>query len=124
MKKLEIFKKENGDLLVEVIAGSIFGDKIDGFDRVEEKTQDAATEKHVPFVEEHEDVYSVRIGKDAAHPMTDEHYIQFIEILVDDERLYRQYLKAGDKPEAYFKVEKGKKVVAREHCNLHGLWRN
>jgi superoxide reductase len=31
-------------------------------------------------------------------------------------------LKPGDKPEAHFCVE-ASTVTAREHCNLHGLWK-
>lgn len=86
------------------------------------KTQDAATEKHVPYVEEKENGYLVKVGKEAKHPMLDAHYIQFIEIEVDGDMLYRKYLKPGEEPEAFFQVPKGKTVVAREYCNLHGLW--
>ena len=38
-------------------------------------------------------------------------------------RVYRKYLSPTDKPEASFEVEKGDVVVAREYCNLHGLWK-
>ena len=54
--------------------------------------------------------------------MLDAHYIQFIEIEVDGDMLYRKHLKPGEEPEAFFQVPKGKTVVAREYCNLHGLW--
>ncbi|MDR1834497.1 MAG: hypothetical protein LBQ96_01700 [Fusobacteriaceae bacterium] len=33
-------------------------------------------------------------------------------------------MKPGDEPEALFSVPKGASVVAREYCNLHGLWKN
>ena len=63
-------------------------------------------------------------GKETEHPMTEAHYIQFIELLIDDNRLYRVYLKPGDKPLACFTVAKGEKVAAREYCNIHGLWKD
>jgi len=35
---------------------------------------------------------------------------------------YRQFLAPGEAPEAVFPVE-GDDIVAREFCNLHGLWK-
>ena len=87
----------------------------------QEKTQDAATEKHVPFIEKTEGGYSVRIGQNAAHPMEEKHYIQWIELLLDG-KAYRQFLKPGDAPEAFFAAT-GENVSAREYCNIHGLWK-
>ena len=93
----------------------------------QEKTEDAATEKHVPFIEKVEGGFKVRVGQNAAHPMEDKHYIQWIELLADG-KAYRQFLKAGDAPEAFFCVcdespRQGQDVAAREYCNVHGLWR-
>ncbi len=85
-----------------------------------ENTQDAATEKHVPVIEMTADGIKVKVGQ-VAHPMTDEHYIQWIEVVVDD-KVCRTWLKPGDAPEAFFNV-KGSKISAREYCNLHGHWK-
>lgn len=90
---------------------------------LEAQTEDAAKEKHVPFIEEKENGYLVKVGEATKHPMLDKHFIQFIEINVDGDKLYRKYLKPGDEPEVFFEVPKGDKVVAREFCNLHGLWK-
>ena len=87
-------------------------------------TTDAATEKHVPYVEERENGYLVKVGKEAKHPMLEAHYIEFIELIIDGDKLYRKYLNPGDEPEAFFEIAKGKDVVAREYCNIHGLWKN
>lgn len=87
-----------------------------------EKTADSSTEKHVPFIIEEEDGYLVKVGENAAHPMTQEHYIQWIELIVGS-RVYRKELKPGDAPEAKFKTCKYDKVEAKEYCNLHGLWK-
>jgi superoxide reductase len=40
-----------------------------------------------------------------------------------DAKIYRQYLKPGEKAVATFSIE-GKVAGAREYCNLHGLWKN
>ena len=92
----------------------------------EEKTEDAATEKHVPFIEKVEGGFKVRIGQNAAHPMEEKHYIQWIELLADG-KAYRQFLNPGDAPEAVFcaceqSSCKCEDVSAREYCNVHGLW--
>ena len=120
MKTYEIFKVKESPVLLEVLIADAEV-KVEGLELVPEKTEDASTEKHVPFVEEKEDGYLVKVGKEAAHPMTEAHYIQMIEICVDS-FLYRKYLKPGEAPEAYFKVPKGASVCAREYCNIHGLW--
>ncbi len=85
-----------------------------------ENTVDAAKEKHVPVIEKTEKGVKVKIGE-VPHPMTEEHYIEWIEILAD-RKAYRKFLKPGDAPEAEFCVE-AENVTAREYCNLHGLWK-
>lgn len=85
-----------------------------------ENTVDAAKEKHVPVVEAADGGVKVKVGS-AAHPMEEKHYIEWIEVIADG-RVYRQFLKPGDAPEAFFPVEAAG-VVAREYCNLHGLWK-
>ena len=86
-----------------------------------ENTVDAAKEKHVPVVEKADGGARVKVGS-VPHPMEEKHYIEWIEVIVDG-RVCRQYLKPGEKPEALFKSVDDK-VVAREYCNLHGLWRS
>ena len=87
----------------------------------EEKTEDAATEKHVPYIEKGDGKVTVRVGQNAAHPMEDKHFIQWIEVTCSG-GVYRQALKPGDAPEATFDCGCGD-VTAREYCNLHGLWK-
>lgn len=87
----------------------------------EEKTADSAVEKHVPFIKREGNKYIVKIGENAAHPMEEKHYIEWIELTVDD-YIYRKYLSPGDEPQAAFEVAEGKNVSARELCNVHGLW--
>jgi len=85
-----------------------------------ENTVDAAKEKHVPVIEKTATGYKVKVGS-VAHPMEEKHYIEWIELLVGN-MLYTKLLKPGDAPEAEFCCAHADKVVAREYCNLHGLW--
>jgi superoxide reductase len=85
-----------------------------------ENTVDAAKEKHVPVIEKTPSQVTVKVGS-VAHPMEEKHFIQWIELIADN-KVYRQELKPGDKPEATFAI-KADKVVAREYCNLHGHWK-
>jgi superoxide reductase len=85
-----------------------------------ENTSDGAKEKHVPVIEKIPGGFLVKIGS-IAHPMEEKHYIQWIEIQADG-KIYKQYLSPNQKPEAVFKIE-AEKVIAREYCNLHGLWK-
>ena len=93
-----------------------------------EKTQDQGYEKHVPVIERTEQGILVKVGS-MPHPMEETHYIEWIEIIADG-RYCRKFLKPGDKPEALFarpEPSRGKtaeNVIAREYCNIHGLWRS
>lgn len=85
-------------------------------------TVDAAKEKHVPVIEKIDGGFKVKVGS-VAHPMEERHYIEWIQIITDDGRAYREFLAPGKSPEAVFKID-AISVVAREYCNLHGLWKN
>jgi len=53
--------------------------------------------------------------------MEEKHFIEFIEVMADG-KVYRKFLKPGEKPEVTFEIT-AEKISAREYCNLHGLWR-
>ncbi|MBO5011918.1 MAG: desulfoferrodoxin [Elusimicrobiaceae bacterium] len=90
--------------------------------RMDEGTSDGAAEKHVPVIEKIEGGYKVKVGS-VDHPMIDTHYIEWIELVCEKcGKVQRKHLKPGDKPEAVFKSDSDK-VIAREYCNLHGLWK-
>lgn len=87
-----------------------------------ENMTDGAVEKHVPVVGRDGDKVKVKVGE-VAHPMESAHYIEWIEILVDGIS-YKKFLQPGEAPEAEFDLPAGSgEVVAREYCNLHGLWK-
>lgn len=85
-----------------------------------EKTDEIGKEKHLPLIEKTEKGVKVKVGS-VAHPMEENHYIEWIEVVIDG-KSYRQFLKPGQKPEAEFCVE-GKVEYVGEYCNLHGLWK-
>ncbi len=87
-----------------------------------EATRDGAGEKHLPVVEKVDGGIKVKVGE-VQHPMTPEHWINWIEVLTENE-VYRAHLNPGDTPEACFCVDYDKVIAVREYCNLHGLWRN
>ncbi len=86
-----------------------------------ENSTDAAVEKHVPVIEKIGDGYKVRVGS-VAHPMEEDHYIEWIE-LISGGLSSRKFLKAGDAPEAIFYID-SEDVTVRAYCNIHGLWKS
>lgn len=120
-KQLEVYKCSICGNIVEVMhagAGALVccGQNMTA---MAENTTDAATEKHVPVIAIGEGSITVSVGS-VAHPMEDAHYIQWVELIADNQ-VYRQYLSPGDAPQATFNVT-ATSVTAREYCNLHGHW--
>lgn len=85
-----------------------------------EKTEDVGKEKHMPVIEMTETGIKVKVGS-IPHPMEEKHYIEWIEIIADG-KSYKKFLKPGNAPEAEFYI-KAENVIAREYCNIHGLWK-
>lgn len=101
------------------------------------KTEDAAKEKHVPFIEAKECAscgelnVTIQVGKEVLHPSTVEHSIKTITLygLKGDKLEQLTVFQLGDEntvPRVRTSVKKGKyeKLVATSYCNLHGLWEN
>lgn len=86
-----------------------------------ENTVDAVQERHVPVVEKVDGGFKVSVGRSVAHPMTDDHYIEWTELIAGD-KCYRQFLNPGDTPEATSSVL-ADTATGRAHCNLHGVWK-
>lgn len=87
-------------------------------------TTDAAQEKHVPVYSKEGNVVTIKVGS-VPHPMTEEHFIEWIEIHSNN-RTQIKFLKPGDAPTADFccppSCEAGAQPIVRAYCNLHGLW--
>ncbi|UDQ99014.1 desulfoferrodoxin [Lentisphaerota bacterium WC36G] len=125
MSHTKIYKcGTESDMVVEVLSNncnctlSCCGEEMT---LMEENSVDAAVEKHVPILSEHANGVKVVVGS-VAHPMTDDHYIQWIEV-VNGPWVNRKYLKPGEAPEAEFYVPNNGHLEVRAYCNLHGLWK-
>ena len=85
-------------------------------------TTDAAAEKHVPVYEVKDNVVTVCVGS-VAHPMTEEHYIEWVSLQTKGGN-QRKALKPGDEPKVCFAICEGDEVEAvYAYCNLHSLWK-
>ena len=95
-----------GKPMQEIVAGSV----------------DASVEKHVPVVVREGGKVTVSVGS-VAHPMAEEHYIEWIALKTKQGN-QRKALKPGDEPKACFFICEGDEVeAAYAYCNLHGLWK-
>ncbi len=81
-------------------------------------------ESHLPIKVINEDgLEEVRVGA-KPHPMLDEHHIEFIQTISQDGKtVVLQFLNPNDEPKMLVKDGLGD-YIAREHCNIHGLWAN
>ena len=85
-------------------------------------TTDAAVEKHVPVYEVKDNIVTVCVGS-VAHPMTEEHYIEWVSLQTKGGN-QRKALKPGDEPKVCFAICEGDEVEAvYAYCNLHSRWK-
>ncbi len=88
---------------------------------IEDNIIEASIEKHIPILSKiNENEYKIFVGE-IEHPMTTEHYIEWIEVITDRNSRLTFFLKPGDKPEINFLTAE-KIVCIKAYCNLHGLW--
>jgi len=122
-ERLQVYKCDLCDNIVEVVHGGD-GELVccgQPMKLLVENTTDAAVEKHVPVVEELEHGIKVTVGS-VPHPMLDDHYIEWIEVVAGG-RSYTEYLNPGGAPEATFCVKADEVTMVREYCNIHGHWK-
>lgn len=83
---------------------------------------DASNEKHVPVIIEGDNKVTVKIGE-VLHPMSEEHYIEWI-LIHTDRTIQRKYLRPNSESVAEFALLDDEIVLsAYAYCNLHGLWK-
>jgi superoxide reductase len=118
VEKKEIYKCEVCGNIVEVVheGSGILICCGQPMKLMKENEVDASIEKHVPVISGK----TVKIGS-APHPMSAEHYIEWIEATSEDGEISKVFLKPDSKPEAEFCF---KPIAARAYCNLHGLWKS
>ena len=90
-------------------------------DHLEANTVEASFEKHIPDVKVEDGVVKVQVGS-VAHPMIEEHFIEWI-YLETDKGGARKALKPGDAPQACFALCGETPLAVYAYCNLHGLWK-
>ncbi|MHA2006914.1 MAG: desulfoferrodoxin family protein [Promethearchaeota archaeon] len=91
---------------------------------MEAQTKDWKVEKHVPkiTIDGNKVTVDVGISMGTPHPMTEEHWIMWIQLLCKGNCYKRKFLNPGDEPKAVFTVSDTDGLKAQEYCNLHGLW--
>lgn len=95
-----------GEKMQEIIPGSV----------------DAATEKHVPLLEQTGVYVTVKVGS-VDHPMLPEHHIGWIALETKAGN-QRKLLAPGEAPQVCFALCPGDEpIAAYAWCNLHGLWK-
>jgi len=124
-EKLELYKCNICGNIVEVVIDGV-GELVccgQSMEKMEAKTfaDEMLQEKHIPILNTFDEGVEVRVGS-VLHPMTDEHYIQFIEAYSEDKKyIKRKYLSPNEEPVLKLKCNCAD-TVARELCNIHGLW--
>ena len=85
-------------------------------------TSEASAEKHIPEYEVNDNIVHVTVGA-TEHPMTREHYIEWI-CLETEHGIQYAHLEPEDEPRAKFALCDGDEVRAVSgFCNQHDLWR-
>jgi len=90
---------------------------------MEEKSKEDGTEKHLPVVEIVDNGIKLKVGS-VEHPMTTEHYIEWVEIIFNG-KVGKKFLQPNEKSEAVFEFKNvPENFEARAYCNVHGLWKS
>lgn len=96
-----------GEKMQEIVAGTV----------------EASHEKHIPVYEVKQNEVIVKVGS-IAHPMTEEHFIEWVSLQTKQGN-QRKQLHPGQEPTVRFMICDDDEVVAvYAYCNLHGLWKN
>ena len=83
---------------------------------------EASGEKHIPVFTAEGNTVHVMVGS-VAHPMAEEHYIEWI-CLETEHAIQYAHLHPGDQPKAKFSICDGDEIRAvYAFCNQHDLWR-
>lgn len=87
------------------------------------KREDAGNEKHVPVYYKEGKYLVVEVGS-VAHPMVEEHYIEWVALVTKNGN-QRKVLKPNSEPKVKFLIEEDDEVLELyAYCNIHGLWSN
>ena len=120
----EIYKCKKCGNIVEVLHNGIGALVCCGepMKLMDEKTEDASTEKHVPYIEKTENGVIVKVGQNQDHPMEEKHYIELIQLIKGNDVVAGKRLNPADEPVAEFCNINAEGLKARIFCNIHGVW--
>lgn len=118
---LNFFKVKDGDRILLELGNAGDFSKSGDLELLSANSTDAATEKHVPVVTIEDGLVVVRVGS-VPHPMTPEHYIEWVFVKTSAGGTYCN-LTPEDVPEAKFPIAPDEVEAVYIYCNLHGLWK-
>lgn len=116
MTEPKFYKDAKGAVLL-----SLTDLEVEGLEELVAGSTDAATEKHVPVLEKDGKHLLAKVGE-VAHPMLEEHFIQWI-CFVSNKKTVIKHLHPGEAPETKFCLGEDEHGSVYEYCNLHGLWK-
>jgi len=118
-KRSEIYKCDICGNIIEVLHGAN-GQLVccgQPMSLIEAKyNEEGKTEKHKPVIEGN----VVKVGS-VEHPMAEDHYIEWIEAVGEENKICKKFLNPGESPRAEFDFEV---KSTQAYCNLHNLWKN
>lgn len=123
MKKLVFYRcKHCGNIAIKLVDSKVpmfcCGEPMEILNA---NTNDGAVEKHIPVLKIEGNCANVQIGE-VLHPMTAEHYIQFV-VLETNMGYKVAELQPEQQPIVNFYLDKDEKVLnVYDYCNLHSLW--
>ena len=123
IQKLEIYKCTLCGNIIEVMHGGGGTLTCCGQEmlNMKENTVDASKEKHVPVITKIDNGYEIKVGE-IEHPSDENHYIEWIEVALSDNRNLKKFINSGESP--IFQINPNSEIVlVRAYCNLHGLWK-
>ena len=109
------YDQENSSIL------TLMSGKESSLEPITANSKEVAVEKHIPVVEEGEEGVTIQVGS-VLHPMTEEHYIEWIFVGLKNGAL-KINLNPGDEPKVTIPYHKEEILSVYSYCNLHGLWK-
>lgn len=122
MKQASFYKSQQGKTVFFAMGSDVnTNEKSGDMELLNPNTVDAAKEKHVPVVSAEDGKLVIRVGSQP-HPMTEEHYIDWIFVKTSYGGIYCD-LEIGDEPVAMLPFAPEEVISVYAYCNLHGLWK-
>ena len=120
--KTTFYRSKCGNKIMTLLSGEEKLCEDSPFEIIVPNSVEASFEKHIPVVKIENKMVYVTVSS-VTHPMTENHYIQFITVRTTN-GIYTKTLNYTDKPEMNLILNENEKVIeVYAYCNLHGLWK-